>query len=959
MNAGGLVLAVFGIAFHCGSTVHAQPVWRQASFADFSQGTFDDAGANAYVSAAGRIQTVNRWDFNGDGYVDILCPNSHPLLEGLDMSIYWGDGKDFSIARHSFVPADGPMWVTAGDLNGDGRTDLVVPNYSNGTWTKMDSAVYWGGDAQHRHGEDSKWNAPPFFGKTMLRSKNAQGATIADLNRDGFPEIVFAFSTGYWEYRAKAERIPARVYWNRKGTFGRDDFTDLTNVVAATAVAAADLNGDSWPDLAFAIGDGPESCILFGGPDGFAQARRVNLPTAKADAVKLADINNDGRLDALFANEKGAVSWAYLNRSGKFDPKDRIAFETHHAKDVIVADFNRDGLADVFFANHMFSLTDEERFGSRLIPSYLYWGGKDGFSSERRQAIQTIGAWGANAMDLNGDGWPDLLVCNFQEQFSFEVPSFVYWNGPGGFDVTRRTPLYEHGAAGNAVADFNGDGHPDILIVSMMGRSRGDYDDSYLYLGDSKGQYSTARRIILPGREPYEQAMADLNDDGAVDVLMMNQGETFRFENEAWIYWNKSNRLDTWNMTGLPAYAGVGLEVADLDRDGYLDVLISNNRNYSDDKGYYGDYKDTQESVDANTPASPGSFIYWGGPAGYIVTGRTVLNIAITRSPSIADVNGDGHLDLVFAGPQTSIFFGDGTRNYSDQRRQPIRGTLGQFSHQTEVADLNKDGYLDILFAGNKVLIYWGGAGAKYDEAQRTVLDISAKTLTVADVNRDGWLDLVCPLYKVDGHRYGDSSLLLGGPDGFSLQRRILLSTDGGTGSLVSDFNGDGYADVFFFCHRTDGSSDVAGEYADHKDNSRLYWGSADGFGRDRYLAVPTVGIHYDMGVDLGRINDRALAWNYISVARDSQGAKWSKLNWDAVTPGKTAVRFQVRSAATRETLAEAPWQGPTGPDSYFTKSGSDLRGVPQKDWIQYKLVLDTFNGAASPIVSAVQIDFQ
>jgi hypothetical protein len=263
-----------------------------------------------------------------------------------------------------------------------------------------------------------------------------------------------------------------------------------------------------------------------------------------------------------------------------------------------------------------------------MVPSYLYWGSADGFSAVRRQSIQTIGAWGARAADLNKDGWVDQLVCNFQEHYSFEVPSFVYWNGPDGFDVTRRTPLYEHGAQGNEIADFNGDGHLDILITSMMGRSRGDYDPSHLYIGNERGEYNTTDRIILPGREPYEQAMADLDDDGDVDVVLMNQGEVTRYENEAWIYWNKDNALDPWRITGLPAYAGVGVEVADLDRDGWLDVIIANNKRYP--------------SEDVDGFARPGSFIYWGSKDGYVVTDRTALNIFLARSPSIADLNGDG-----------------------------------------------------------------------------------------------------------------------------------------------------------------------------------------------------------------------------------------------------------------------------------------------------------------------------
>ncbi|MBM3853297.1 MAG: VCBS repeat-containing protein, partial [Verrucomicrobia bacterium] len=650
------VLLAAGAAVFAGTPVSQPNVWRQGSFRDFAGGTFSDAGANAYVSAAGRIQTINRWDFNRDGHIDILCANSHPLLEMLDLSIYWGNGTDFSIRRHTYVPADGPMWVAIGDLNRDGRADLVSANYSNGTWTSMDSAIYWGKgtDGPASRGVTDAWEAGPFRGRTLLPSQNAQGVAIADLNRDGYPEIIFAFSAGFWEYRGNAKPAPSRIYWNQGGVFARDKYTELP-VVGATDVDVADVNGDGWPDLAFSVGEGGASSLFFGGPAGFTAGQSVALPTRQAHAVRWGDVDGDGRIDVAFANEEGAVSWAYLNRDGRFAADRRLEFATHFAKDVVIADFNRDGRPDVFFANHLAAPEGEARLGNRFQPSYLYYGDARGFSPARRVLVQTIGAWGANAADLNNDGWPDLVVCNFQEHYSFEVPSFIYWGGPEGFDVTRRTPLYEHGAQGNAIADLNGDGHLDIVITSMMGRSRGDYDPSYLYLGNARGAYNPTDRLILPGREPYEQAMADLDDDGQVDVLLMNQGEVTRFENEVWVFWNQNNRLDPWRITGLPAYAGVGVEVADLDRDGHLDVIVANNKQYPAPRPAEGPPGKT-----APGPARPGSFIYWGGPHGHAVSARTTLNIFQARSPSIADLNGDGHLDLVFAGAGASIFWGNG-----------------------------------------------------------------------------------------------------------------------------------------------------------------------------------------------------------------------------------------------------------------------------------------------------------
>jgi len=929
----------------------AADTWKETTFQDFADGTFGDSGANMYVSAKGRIEAVNRWDVNGDGYIDILCVNTHSLVEMLDMSIYWGDGKDFSIRNHSYVPADGPMWVAPGDLNKDGAVDLVLGNYSNGTYTAMDSAVYWGGlkDPSYK-AKPGEWAVYPFKGKTLLPAQNTQGVAVADLNNDGFAEVVFAFGEGFWEYRPKdKDKLQgppySRIYWNTGGSFDPQKYTDLATK-GATGVAAADFNQDGWVDLAFSNSIGDASYVCLNRSGSFPEDFRAELPTVSPHGVETGDVNNDGTTDLVFANESGNVSYAYLNKGGAFDPKDRLEFETYMAKDAVVADFNKDGRNDVFFTNHQQSWRDEKRFGNRVIDSFLYYGSDRGFLPEKRVNLQTIGAWGATAADLNEDGWIDLVVSNFQEAYSYEVPSFVYWNGPAGFDVTKRTPLYEHGAQGNTVADFNGDGHPDILITSMMENSRGDYDPSYLYLGNKDGQYNTRDRIVLTGREPYEQAMADLDNDGDVDILIANQGEISRYENELWIYWNKDNTFDTWRMTGLPGFRPAGVETADLDRDGYIDIVLSSNGNYT---------------LGPDAPVDPGSFIYWGSADGWVVLDRTVLKVSESRGASIADLNGDGHLDLIFAGPEASIFWGDGTRNFGDSRRQKIPGMYGKLSNQTEIADLNKDGFLDIVVAGKALLIYYGDAAFSYD--RKVEFPVAPKTMNIADVNSDGWLDLVCPVYSdpKTGKRTLDSYVLLGGPQGFSVDSKLSFPTDGGTGSIVSDFNFDGYPDVFFFCHRKDGSPDEIGQFGDHHTNSRLFWNGSQGFRPDNYLAIPSVGAHYDMGVDIGNIRDRSLTFDYMSSPRDCEGKRPSALRWDAQLPPRTALKFQLRSAATREALRNAAWTGPDGLNSFYTAPGpvKGLKGLPEGAWLQYRAVFDTFNGANSPVLDTVEITFE
>jgi hypothetical protein len=62
-------------------------VWREHTFEDFSDGRLGDGGANTYVSARGRVQLVNSWDLNQDGYLDLVFSNTHPHREKMDAAV--------------------------------------------------------------------------------------------------------------------------------------------------------------------------------------------------------------------------------------------------------------------------------------------------------------------------------------------------------------------------------------------------------------------------------------------------------------------------------------------------------------------------------------------------------------------------------------------------------------------------------------------------------------------------------------------------------------------------------------------------------------------------------------------------------------------------------------------------------------------------------------------------------
>jgi hypothetical protein len=288
------------------------------------------------------------------------------------------------------------------------------------------------------------------------------------------------------------------------------------------------------------------------------------------------------------------------------------------------------------------------------------------------------------------------------------------------------------------------------------------------------------------------------------------------------------------------------------------------------------------------------------------------------------------------------------------------------------VADLNSDGYLDIilcnLFAPDKLArparpvpvsapaqtrtfeagtyIYWGGPKG-YSPKHRTELPtIGSEDAAVVDLNRDGYLDLVISSYHAGDHRNHPSYVYWGSAQGFNTNQVTLLPTESASGVLAGDFNQDGWPDILFACH-TDGSN--------HRCESFLYWGGPDGFSTTRRDYVPSVGTHFLSVGDIGNIANRSDQFDYISRPFDS-GPKdhLESISWDGLTPGKSAITFQVRFGSSPENLQNSPWMGPKGKGSFFTQSGAELpRG---SRWFQYKATLVSPNGVALPVLKSVTL---
>jgi hypothetical protein len=417
-----------------------------------------------------------------------------------------------------------------------------------------------------------------------------------------------------------------------------------------------------------------------------------------------------------------------------------------------------------------------------------------------------------------------------------------------------------------------------------------------------------------------------VNNDGFVDLYFGGP--------ESAIYWGSPRGYSPSNKSVVDAQMVFSGRFADFNRDGYLDIVLS------------------EFSTGGETD------LYWGSPLGFRSNNRFTFQIDGTRCQSIADLNGDGYLDVVFPTIHNqAVIFWNSPTGFSNGKRTGLPAGLAVAS---EIADLNQDGHLDLILcnlrsaaghAKGDTFIYWGSSQG-YEASRRQVLpSLGNEDALVADLNGDGHLDLVLTSYHAGETRSHPSSIYWNSPQGFDASRVTLLQTNSASGVLAADFNRDGHPDLLFACHCLEGS---------HRNDSFLYWGSDAGYSSKRRTLLPGLGPHFLTVCDIGHVSDRSNRYDYVSKTFDAgRPVQFETLDWEGSTPFATKIEFQVRAATTAEALRKSAWMGPTGAGSDYEQRRSKLSLLPRARYFQFKATLISPDGANTPILRSVSIRYR
>ena len=683
-------------------------------------------------------------DLNSDGKLDLIVVNANANSLSLLLNTTAPGAVTPSFAdKQDVATSEGPIYVTAGDLNSDGKPDLVIVNVLVNTVSVLLNSTSPGA------------TTPTFAPKQDFATEtNPLSVALADLNGDGKLDLATA------NFDASTVSVLLNTTAPGSATSSFSGLQEFVTGNGAAFVTTGDLNGDGRPDLAVAnFGSNTVSVLLNITPTGARTASFAANKQIAAGAspifVTTGDVNGDGKLDLAVANFESNDVSLLLNSTGagsvvpSFDAKQDFA--TGDSPLFIAADdLNGDGKVDLAVANLNSSSVSVLLNTVELDAATPVFALKQDVATGSGPRAVAVG-------DVNGDGKPDVAVANAGAN---TVSVLVNTTAPGATS-TSFAPKQDFATGTNPVsitlADLNSDGKLDIAVTNITSDSI-----SVLLNTTAPGAATpsfSARQDFATGDGPLSITATDLNGDGKLDVVVADLVSTV------------SVLLNT-TLPGATTIAfadkqdfatGDGprsVAAGDFNGDGKRDLAVVN-------------LNSNTVAVLLNT-TDPGAAVISFAPLHDFPTGNRPISIAV------ADVNGDGKLDLAIANVLTntvSVLLNTTAPGANTPSFSATQNFATNFNPSSiTMGDLNGDGKPDVAAADSNadsisVFVNTTAPGAEAPSfATKEDFAAGDRPLSIAsgDLNGDGKLDLVVANFAAD-----TVSVLLNSPAAAKIDQTI------------------------------------------------------------------------------------------------------------------------------------------------------------------------------------------
>jgi hypothetical protein len=590
-------------------------------------------------------------DFNRDGNLDLATLRSPPSDPG-SVQILMGNGDGSFRAPVSLPVGLRPKGLAVADLNGDGFPDIVVVNGGPIGMPGSVSVFLGNGDGTFQTRVDYPVGIDP------------SAVMIADLYGHKIFDIATTNRPNFFE--------PGSISILRG--VGNGTFEAATSFPASTAMGgliAADMTGSGFNDLVTfnhpTLPTGSVSVFLNRGDGTFRPPIDITVDSI-IESVAVADLNGD-RIPDLAVAIQGAFGSDKLslflgNGDGTFRRGEEYPIP-YPPSFVTISDVTGDKIPDLIVAYSAGAVS-------------VFPGKGDGTFGMPTFYVTGSGPTAVAVADVTGDGIPDLVTAN---QYG-ETVTVLVGNGDGSFTTYPSFNTGVQPTTALAMADLNGDGIPDLvtipndvtgsmaLVSVLLGKEDGTYSEPALF-PTGRGVRALAVGDVTGHRVPdIVTVNAPTFDTGSVSILVGNGDGTFRSP-------------ITFPLSRAPD----AVALVDLRRNGILDLVIAAT-------GSYPAYEGVVTVLLGN---GDGTF---GAPTDFPVGSHPI-------ALSVADINGDGNLDLVTANnpyqglSSVSVLLGNGNGTF----RPAINTLTGRYPRSLAVGDFNGDGVADLAVADGSLQI--------------------------------------------------------------------------------------------------------------------------------------------------------------------------------------------------------------------------------------------------------------
>jgi hypothetical protein len=506
-------------------------------------------------------------DVNGDGYGDLVVgaryfDNNH-VNEGAAF-VYHGSSLGLNTTAASMIESNqGDAWLgsavsSAGDVNGDGYSDILVGSYAfdHGQTDEGSVFVYHG----------SPDNIGPVAKSTLnaLSSGALGGSSVSsagDVDGDGLDDIVVGAPN--YDGGQSGEGAAFISFGNATqgtGIIVTFQTNEVNAHVGSSVSGAGDVNGDGYDDViigATGAASGAQkgaAYVLHGNSGGINVAvpaktlfwGNQGLGTSVSDA---GDINRDGFDDVIVgaplysnagANLCGAVMICLGSGSGVVTPgtivnSGQAGAQMGNSLDQ-AGDVNGDGYSDIIVGASMAG------GGNKQGSAYIWYGSSVGIPTNSlnsntlslNQASSEFGTSVAGAGDVNGDGFSDVIVGSpkYDKGQNDEGVAGVFYGSAGGCTSVNKAILEVNqgdahfGTSVSGGMDVNGDGYYDVVVGApdhdLLASNGGGV---WVFHGSRTGINLTSSFVTGSDQSNSRMGQAvanggDLNGDGYGDILV-------------------------------------------------------------------------------------------------------------------------------------------------------------------------------------------------------------------------------------------------------------------------------------------------------------------------------------------------------------------------------------------------------------------------------------------------------